>query len=62
MNSSIFPIRDSQDNDVPFGSDHPGGSQFAYVDGHVDYVADGIDWNVYQGLATRAGGETAAVK
>ena len=58
INSEVLPIRDSADNDVPFGSDHPGGAQFAYADGHVDFLSDSIDWKIYQALATRAGEET----
>jgi prepilin-type N-terminal cleavage/methylation domain-containing protein/prepilin-type processing-associated H-X9-DG protein len=41
-----------------FGSRHPGGAVFAYGDGHVAYLSDSIDFNAYQWLSTRAGGET----
>ncbi len=58
LNSSSLPIRDSEDNDAPFGSDHPGGGHFAYADGHVIFLTDDVDWKTYQGLSTRAGGET----
>jgi prepilin-type N-terminal cleavage/methylation domain-containing protein/prepilin-type processing-associated H-X9-DG protein len=58
INSIIYPIADNQDNDVPFGSQHPGGAQFAFVDGHATFISENIDWQVYQALSTRAGGET----
>jgi prepilin-type N-terminal cleavage/methylation domain-containing protein/prepilin-type processing-associated H-X9-DG protein len=44
-----------------FKSMHPGGAQFVMADGSVQYIAEGIDHNVYRGLATRDGGETASV-
>jgi prepilin-type N-terminal cleavage/methylation domain-containing protein len=40
-----------------FRSDHPGGVQFAMVDGAARFVADTIDAAVLNGMATRAGGE-----
>ncbi len=41
-----------------FRSDHPGGAQFAFVDGAVRFVAETIDAGLLDSLATRAGGET----
>lgn len=40
-----------------FGSLHPGGAQFAFGDGHVTLISENIDWDTYQNLATKAGGE-----
>jgi prepilin-type N-terminal cleavage/methylation domain-containing protein/prepilin-type processing-associated H-X9-DG protein len=40
-----------------FGSEHPGGAQFAYGDGHVEFFADEIDMDVYRGLSTIAGAD-----
>jgi len=40
-----------------FKSLHPGGAQFVMADGSVQFVNEGIDSNVYRGLATRDGGE-----
>ncbi|MFI4876615.1 MAG: DUF1559 domain-containing protein [Blastopirellula sp. JB062] len=40
-----------------FRSEHPGGVQFTYVDGSVHFVADTIDAETLDALATRGGGE-----
>lgn len=45
------------ENDAPFGSDHPGGAQFAFVDGHVTFIQEDIDVELYRDLSTFAGGE-----
>ena len=44
-----------------FGSLHPGGANFALVDGSTRFVSEAIDLTVYRALSTRAGGETASV-
>jgi len=44
-------------NDLYFGSRHPGGAQFTFVDGSVHFIMETIDFQVYQDLATIAGGE-----
>lgn len=56
-NSSTLCVEPDEDNDVPFTSEHPGGVQFAFCDGHVSAITDGISWQVYQALSTRAGAE-----
>ena len=38
-----------------FASNHPGGAQFTYVDGHVEFITDSIDLDLYQNLSTIAG-------
>ncbi|OJW13660.1 MAG: hypothetical protein BGO49_29455 [Planctomycetales bacterium 71-10] len=40
-----------------FRSMHPGGAQFAFVDGSVRFVRDQVDVAAYRAIATRAGGE-----
>ena len=60
INSSILCMADDHDNDAPFGSRHPGGAQFVFCDGHVNFLAETIDWKVYQALSTREGGETVS--
>jgi hypothetical protein len=39
------------------GSFHTGGAQFLLGDGTVRFVSQNISMKLYQGLATRAGGE-----
>ncbi len=43
---------------LPFGSFHPGGANFAYVDGSVHYETDDIDPALYIARGSRNGGET----
>lgn len=43
-------------------SRHTGGSQHLMADGSVHFVTENIDYDVYQGLGSRDGGETVSVK
>lgn len=47
-------------NDLLFGSFHPGGVNFAFADGRVEFIRDDVDPAVYVAAASRNGGETAA--
>lgn len=38
-----------------FGSEHPGGSLFSYIDGHVEFIEENIDFTMYQNLSTISG-------
>ena len=49
-------------NDVSFGSNHPGGCQFAMVDGSVKFVSETVDFDVYLSTASRDGGEVETVQ
>jgi prepilin-type N-terminal cleavage/methylation domain-containing protein/prepilin-type processing-associated H-X9-DG protein len=40
-----------------FGSQHPGGAVFCFADGHVRFVAEGLDRDLYQALSTIDGSE-----
>jgi prepilin-type processing-associated H-X9-DG protein len=40
-----------------FFSSHPGGVNFAFADGHVAFLSDGMSDALFQSLSTRAGGE-----
>ena len=57
INANILPMAGDMENDAPFGSDHPGGTHFLFGDGHVDFLGEAIDMDLYQALSTRAGGE-----
>jgi prepilin-type N-terminal cleavage/methylation domain-containing protein/prepilin-type processing-associated H-X9-DG protein len=47
-------------NTSGFRSRHPGGLQFAYADGSVHFISDGIGLLIYRAMATIRGGETEA--
>jgi hypothetical protein len=40
------------------GSWHVGGAHFVFGDGAVRFLSENMDMKTYQGLMTRAGGET----
>lgn len=50
-----FPLLKPHRMKIPYGSDHPGGAQFSFVDGHVDFISEGVDLETYQKLSSVAG-------
>ncbi|MDO4574643.1 MAG: DUF1559 domain-containing protein [Planctomycetia bacterium] len=56
-----FNISSSHFNKVPFSSDHPGGVCFVRGDGSVAFLNEGMSFRVYKAMATRCGGESAAM-
>jgi prepilin-type processing-associated H-X9-DG protein len=44
-----------------FKSRHPFGCNFALCDGSVHFVSDHIDYQLYNNLGTRAGGEAVSL-
>lgn len=45
-----------------FGSEHKGGANFGYVDGHVAFVSENVALNVYQAASTIAGRNDGTVE
>jgi prepilin-type processing-associated H-X9-DG protein len=43
--------------DGAFGSEHPGGAVFAFADGHVAFIDDAVQPDLYRALSTIAGEE-----
>ncbi|TWT35366.1 hypothetical protein KOR34_02570 [Posidoniimonas corsicana] len=60
INYQIECLSRATDNEVPFGSEHTGGCNMLFADGHVEFLVEGIDFDLYQGMSTRATGETIA--
>jgi prepilin-type N-terminal cleavage/methylation domain-containing protein/prepilin-type processing-associated H-X9-DG protein len=57
INTVIPNIADDQQNDLPLGSQHSGGAQFAFADGHVTFLPDATPLQTLHDLASRNGGE-----
>jgi prepilin-type N-terminal cleavage/methylation domain-containing protein/prepilin-type processing-associated H-X9-DG protein len=55
--NTITPPTSVTDRLQTFRSDHTGGGNFLYTDGHVRFVRDGMDPVLYTAFGTRAGGE-----
>lgn len=43
-----------------FASSHPGGANFVYGDGHVEFINDEIDLKAYRALSSISGGEVSS--
>jgi prepilin-type N-terminal cleavage/methylation domain-containing protein/prepilin-type processing-associated H-X9-DG protein len=43
------------------GSEHPGGVQILFADGHVGFVSTQVDFVLWRAIGSRAGGESVAV-
>lgn len=66
LNHAGTGVPEDWPNMLSFRSRHPGGANFCYVDGHVRFINESIDLEVYRSLATINGaevstGETAGV-
>jgi prepilin-type processing-associated H-X9-DG protein len=40
-----------------FGSEHPGGANFVYIDSHVEFISDDIDLTIYRALGSISGND-----
>jgi prepilin-type N-terminal cleavage/methylation domain-containing protein/prepilin-type processing-associated H-X9-DG protein len=61
LNYMPIPPQPTKYEDViGFRSLHPGGAHFAMVDGSVNFFDEGIDYNLYNNLSTKDGGEVGA--
>ena len=52
--------RDSDAKAAPPMSEHPGGVNLVFIDGHVQFIAEGIDHKTWWSLGTRNGNEAIA--
>lgn len=52
----------SQKENGSFGSNHVGGANFAFVDGHVVFLTDEVSLQTYRALSTKAGPTSRAVE
>lgn len=60
-----FPLNSKNEtkwNMIAFGSNHPGGAQFALADGSVRFVSETIDFAIYLAGASRNGHEPIAIQ
>jgi prepilin-type N-terminal cleavage/methylation domain-containing protein/prepilin-type processing-associated H-X9-DG protein len=55
--NSVVPLLPDNENDSPFGSQHPGGASFLFADGHVSLLQQGLPMLVFQQLAAVSDGE-----
>jgi prepilin-type N-terminal cleavage/methylation domain-containing protein/prepilin-type processing-associated H-X9-DG protein len=60
INSTLNPIGSEYD-EVPFGSQHVGGAQFTWADGHVSFLSDAIGTALYRALGSIARDEVLDV-
>ena len=58
-NGDFFYAYDAQEDNfaIAASSFHPGGCNFAFLDGSVRGISDTIDYNVFRALGTPQGGE-----
>ncbi|NNJ26574.1 DUF1559 domain-containing protein [Alienimonas chondri] len=57
LNAWLDPLASGFMKEASFGSEHSGGAFLGLVDGSVQFVADSVDFDAYQALGSRNGGE-----
>jgi prepilin-type N-terminal cleavage/methylation domain-containing protein/prepilin-type processing-associated H-X9-DG protein len=55
--TKAYPDVENWTRQITFRSQHPGGANFAFVDGSVKFIKTTINFNIYQALSTRGAGE-----
>lgn len=67
MGSTAAPINAYRDRslfvdtrEMAYSSEHPGGAQVVFADGHVSFISETIDRDVWSGLGSRSGDEVAS--
>jgi prepilin-type processing-associated H-X9-DG protein len=59
-NPTLATRQDTWQEARGFRSYHPGGAQFVFADGAVQFLAESIDHNEYRAMCTRNQGDSAA--
>jgi prepilin-type N-terminal cleavage/methylation domain-containing protein len=62
VGAADHPLSDDHGHLEDFGSNHPGGINVVLGDGSTHFINEDISFNVYQNLATRAGGEFVTIE
>lgn len=57
INSIKIPDSPANDKELSFGSNHPQGVNMGFADGHVKFVVETIDLQVWSAIGTRGEGE-----
>lgn len=57
VNTIFDPISPIESGQASFGSYHPGGAHFSFVDGHTIFISDAIDEQPYRFLSGRGEGQ-----
>lgn len=57
INALFNSDRTIDEKELCFSSNHPSGAHAAFADGHVTFISDAIDRNVWSTMGTRSGGE-----
>jgi prepilin-type N-terminal cleavage/methylation domain-containing protein/prepilin-type processing-associated H-X9-DG protein len=57
-NAPSGAVKNMLQNNIPFGSEHPGGAQFSLADGSVQLYTDSTDIVILRAFSTRAGDDS----
>lgn len=68
LRGTVFPINydmgcrsGENENHIPFGSEHAGGCNMLFADGHVQFLQEGIEFELYQDLSTRGSADSETI-